>query len=137
MSTDLKRLLVSEHPVDRAAAGRRLASLAGRPDVDSLLHGLLLHDENTLLPFETAEALSKRRDSAGMRVLAKALGEADPRDLQFHWILDAVGNVWMQTLEDAATAQRLCSALIDDADNSVRTGARELLDFSRPTSASR
>jgi hypothetical protein len=133
ISTDLERLLASRHPVDRAAAGRRLASLAGRPDVDSLLHALLLHDEDTLVPFETAEALSERRDSVGTRILAKAVAEADHRDLPFHWILDAVGNVWMQTFEDAATAQRLCAALIDDADSSVRTGARELLDFTKPT----
>jgi hypothetical protein len=136
ISTDLERLLASRHPVDRAGAGRQLASLAGRPDVDGLLHELLLHDEDTLVSSGTAEVLAERRDPAGTRVLAKAVAEADHRDLPFHWILDAVGNVWMQTFEDAAIAQRLCTALMADPDDSVRIGARELLDFTRPTKAS-
>lgn len=126
---DLERLVTSPLPPDRAEAGRWLAGRAGQPRTDALLHQLLLRDETTLVPYEVAEALLERRDVAGGRVLARAIAEADHRDLDYHWILDAVGNVWMQTFEDLRLAQSLWSALIDDVDPTVATGARELLDF--------
>lgn len=72
---------------------------------------------------------SERRDLAGSRVVARAIAGADHRDLTYHWILDAVENVWMQTVEDVRLAQSLCSALIDDVEPSVAAGGRELLEF--------
>jgi len=48
---------------------------------------------------------SERRDLAGSRVVARAIAGADHRDLTYHWILDAVENVWMQTVEDVRLAR--------------------------------
>ena len=45
--------------------------------------------------------------------------------------LDAVESVWMQTAEDVTTAGVLCSALVEDPDRAVCTGARELFQFTR------
>ena len=130
-SADIDRLLASPSPTDRVEAGRKLAELAGQPQVDALLLRLLLMDDNTLVPHEVAEALLERRDLVSSRVLAQAVAEADHRDLTYHWILDAVETVWMQTAEDVATAGAICSALVEDADRSVSTGGRELLHFTR------
>ena len=130
-SADIDRLLASPDPLDRVEAGRKLAELSGQPRVDALLLRLLLMDDNTVVPFEVAEALLERRDLVSSRVVARAVAEADHRDLTYHWILDAVESVWMQTAQDVATAGVLCSALVEDPDRAVCTGARELFQFTR------
>lgn len=94
-----------------------------------MLLRLLLLDDNTLVPHEVAAALLERRDLSGSRLVARAVAQADPRDLIYHWILDAVENVWMQTVADVRIAHELSSKLTDDVDPMVAAGARELLDF--------
>jgi hypothetical protein len=123
------RLLASQLPPDRVEGGRWLAERAGHPKADAVLLRLLLLDDNTLVPHEVAEALLERRDLLGSRLVARAVAEADHRDLIYHWILDAVENVWMQTVADVRIAQELSSRLTDDVDPLVAAGARELRDF--------
>ena len=123
------QLLASSLPPDRVEGGRWLAERAGHPEADDLLLRLLLLDDNTFVPHEVAEVLLERRDLSGSRLVARAVAEADHRDLTYHWILDAVENVWMQTAEDLRIAQDLRSELADDVDPRVATGARELRDF--------
>ncbi|WP_324276875.1 hypothetical protein [Blastococcus brunescens] len=123
------QLLASSLPPNRAEGGRWLAERAGHPEADDLLLRLLLLDDNTFVPHEVAEVLLERRDLSGSRLVARAVAEADHRDLTYHWILDAVENVWMQTAEDLRIAQDLCCELADDVDPRVATGARELRDF--------
>ena len=123
------QLLASHLPPDRVEGGRWLAERAGRPQADAMLLRLLLLDDNTLVPHEVSAALLERRDLSGSRLVARAVAEADPRDLIYHWILDAVENVWMQTVADVRIAQELSSKLTDDVDPMVAAGARELRDF--------
>jgi hypothetical protein len=126
---NVARLLASHLPLDRVEGGRWLAQRAGEPMADSVLLQLLLMDENTLVPHEVAEVLLERRDLSASRVVARAVADSDHRDLIYHWILDAVENVWMQTEEGVRVAQDLCLRLADDLDPIVATGARELLAF--------
>lgn len=106
-----------------------LARRAGEPKTDALLHRLLHRAENTLVPHEVAEAVAAAARCAGSGVVARAIAEADHRDLDHHWMLDAVESVWMQNVEHLRVAQSLCAALMGDVDPSVVSGARELLDF--------
>jgi hypothetical protein len=91
-----------------------------------LLLDLLLDKQNTLVTYETAEALLARKDYAGTRVIARAAAQGDPRDLSIAWLADAVNDSWLQEADDAQTALTLCSTLADDPNALVRDGAEKL-----------
>lgn len=126
LSSEVRALAKSPHPPDRAEAGRRLATFAGRSDVDDLLLHLVLDENDTLVTFETAKALLARGDTASARVIARAAALVDPRDSTSDWLSDAVNDVWLQNTDDARTALGVCSALADDPEAAVREGAIEL-----------
>jgi len=125
----LLQLAVSPEVPDRMDAGQGLARYAGRPAVDALLHRLLLDEQNTAITYETAEALLARGDLVGARAVARAMAEADPRDLTAAWLLDAVHNAWRLRQEDVDRARRLCEALVSSGDALVRRGAAGLLVY--------
>ncbi|MFF2205729.1 hypothetical protein [Streptomyces sp. NPDC058145] len=61
----------------RAAAGRQLATIAGREEVAPVLERLLLDPHDTGVTQETAEALLQRRDLVGLRTVLAALSRAE------------------------------------------------------------
>ncbi|MFE3526507.1 hypothetical protein ACFXOD_33850 [Streptomyces sp. NPDC059161] len=65
----------------RAAAGRRLAAAVTAPETAPVLHRLLLDGQDTAVVQETAEALLRRRDAWGLRVVLKALSDAERDDV--------------------------------------------------------
>lgn len=125
----LPQLALSPHFSERVEAGHGLARYAGRQSVDALLHRLLLDDQDTLVTYETAEALLARGDLVGARQVARAVAEVDPWDLAAAWIGSAVHNEWRLRPEDMAEGRRLCEALVDSDDDSVRRGAADLLVY--------
>jgi hypothetical protein len=125
----LLQLAVSEQVPERMEAGHGLARYAGQPAVDGLLHRLLLDEADTAVTYETAVALLARGDLVGARALARAVAEADPWDLTAAWIGDAVHNEWRLRPEGMAQGRRLCEALVDSDEDSVRRGAANLLVY--------
>ena len=117
------QLAISAEVPDRMEAGQRLASFAGQPTADALLRRLLLDDENTAVTYETAEAHLARKDLAGARAVARAIAEADPRDLTAAWIGDAIYGEWMMRQEDIDLGYQLCEALLNSDETPVRQGA--------------
>ena len=90
---DLNALDIDADRFRRAAAGQALGHLTS---------GASSVGRRTEVPMARC---SERRDLAGSRVVARAIARADHRDLTYHWILDAVENVWMQTVEDVRLAR--------------------------------
>ena len=125
----LLQLAASGTVTERVDAGSRLAHFAGQPTADSLLHRLLLDDEDTAVTYETAEALLARKDLAGARAVARAIAEADPQDLTAAWIGDAIHGEWMMRQEDIDLGHQMCEALLDSDEASVREGAAELAAY--------
>ena len=123
------QLAISREVPDRMEAGQCLASFAGQPTADALLHRLLLDDEDTAVTYETAEALLTRKDLAGARAVARAAAEADPQDLTAAWIGDAVHNEWRMRQEDLDLGHHLCAALLNSDETPVRQGAAALAAY--------
>ncbi|MFD2469755.1 hypothetical protein [Amycolatopsis silviterrae] len=110
---------------DRADAGRALASFAAMPEAKGPLLGLVLDADNTFVTRETAEALLRRLDAAGLAVVAAALGDADPN--QGDWIYTAVDDVFVVDDAERDAALRECEALEEDTDERTRRGAKRLI----------
>jgi hypothetical protein len=125
----LLQLAVSPQVPERMEAASGLARYAGQQAVDALLHRLLLDEQDTAVTYETAEALLARGDLVGARAVARAVAEADPWDLTAAWIGDAVHNEWRLRHEDMDKGRRLCEALVNSDDDSVRRGAADLLVY--------
>jgi HEAT repeat protein len=113
---------------DRADAGRSLASFAEMPEARGPLLELVLDDGDTFVTRVTAEALLRRQDSAGLAVVASALGTVGP-DHPNHadWIHTAVLDVFMVFSRDRDAAVRVCEVLARDPDEQVRCGADQLI----------
>jgi hypothetical protein len=103
---------------ERAAEARRLAHEVGQDDADSRLLALLLDRDDTSVSQSAAEALLDRRDRLGLRLYAKAFGQAaeDTRNKLGDCLYDDSGERWGQV-------ERLLPGLSDDADEQVRSGA--------------
>ena len=123
------QLAISPEVPDRMEAGLRLAPFAGQPTADALLHRLLLDEENTAVTYDTAEALLARKDLTGARAVARAIAEADPRDLTAAWIGDAVHSEWRMRQEDLDLGHQLCETLINSDEAPVRQGAAALAAY--------
>ncbi|MGW4400619.1 hypothetical protein ACWEHA_35455 [Amycolatopsis nivea] len=121
----LIRLSESPGYLDRADAGRALASFAEMPEAKGPLLGLVLDADNTFVTRETAEALLRRHDSAGLAVVAAALADADQN--QGDWIHTAVDDVFVVYDTERDAALRECQALEEDADERTRRGAKLLI----------
>jgi hypothetical protein len=110
---------------DRADAGRSLASFAEVPEAGKALLDLVLDAGDTFVTRETATALLRRQDTAGLAMVASALAAADPNHAD--WIHTAVLDVFMVFAADRDAALRECEALARGADEQVRRGGRRLI----------
>ena len=110
---------------DRADAGRALAVFADVKQARESLLRLVLDPHDTLITRVTTEALLRRHDMAGCAVVSHALAVAD--DNHSDWIHTAIADVMGVHGRDRNAAVRTCRAMLDDADERVRTGARLLI----------
>jgi hypothetical protein len=122
----LLRLADSADGQDRMDAGRGLVVFAERPEARSRLLSLVLDADDTAVTAETAEALLRRHDEIGVRIVAEALTDAD--DDHLNWIAAAAGWVFLFRSDHDAAVQT-CRALVDDLDPRLRAGAGQLLDL--------
>lgn len=109
---------------DRADAGRGLACFAEMEEAVGPLLELVLDREDTFVTRVTAEALLRRQDRAGLRVVASALAVASPTHSD--WIHTTILDVFAIYASDRDAAGRLCEALTRDTDERVALGARKL-----------
>jgi hypothetical protein len=114
----LLRLAGSRAYQDRADAGRALASFAEMPESAQPLHRLLLDADDTFVTLMTAEALLRRKDPAGLALVARALADAD--DSHADWISTAVHNMYMIYASERDAAIRMCDALLEQPDPGIR-----------------
>ncbi|MEU8517816.1 hypothetical protein AB0C76_40560 [Kitasatospora sp. NPDC048722] len=112
---------------DRANAGRQLAAHADVPEVAEVLLRLLQDGHDTAVTQETAEALLRRRDLRGLRLVLVAFAGADV-DTVDH-LGDAILNVCLQSDEDQEYFEGLATVLASAAepDEAARTEAAHLL----------
>ncbi|MEV6681036.1 hypothetical protein AB0N09_29850 [Streptomyces erythrochromogenes] len=85
---------------------------------------LVLDRENTFVTRATAEALLRRQDRSGLRVVASALAVADPN--HGDWIHTAVLDAFAVYADERDEAMRICEELAGDPDERVASGARLL-----------
>jgi hypothetical protein len=106
---------------ERAAEARLLASDAGAGDVDGRLLALLLDPENTAVSQAAADALLARQDGLGLRLYAKAFGQAaeDTRNKLGDCLYDDSGERW-------GHVERLLPTVAEDADPQIQRGADAL-----------
>ncbi|MFJ5220454.1 hypothetical protein ACIP98_37940 [Streptomyces sp. NPDC088354] len=109
---------------DRADAGHGLAGFAEMEEAVGPLLELVPDRENTFVTRVTAQALLRRVDKAGLRVVASAPAVADPG--HGDWIHTAVLDVFAIYAGERDDAMRLCEELARNPDGRVALGAREL-----------
>ncbi|MGW0607194.1 hypothetical protein [Streptomyces sp. NPDC002640] len=132
MDRDLRRAVVvtlgelgrSDDWRDRADAGHGLAGFAEMQEAVEPLLQLVLDPRDTFVTRRTAEGLLRRKDRAGLAIVASALAVAN--DNQADWIHTAVVDVFSLFSEDLDEALRLCEEMSGDADARVARGARRL-----------
>ncbi|MFE2410090.1 hypothetical protein ACFXDE_17315 [Kitasatospora sp. NPDC059408] len=117
---------------DRANAGRQLAAHADVPEVAAVLRRLLQDGQDTAVTQGTAEALLRRRDLLGLRLVLAAFAGADV-DTTDH-LGDAILNVCLRSDEDQEYFEGLATELASDAepDEAARTEAGLLLQEWNP-----
>ncbi|OKI15989.1 HEAT repeat domain-containing protein [Streptomyces sp. CB03911] len=120
----LIELARSHHYRDRADAGKALAALADTPEALDPLLELVLDPADTYVTRVTSEALLRRKDSIGLKVVASALAIADPSHSE--WIHTAVDDVLTLFGDDRDNAMRLCEEMSHDTDGRIALGARQL-----------
>lgn len=125
MVAALVRLAGSPDCRDRADAGRALANFAEMVDAAEPLLGLVLDADDTFVTRATTEALLRRKDPAGLALVASALAAADPDHAD--WIDTAVLDVFSLFAGDRDAAVRECEALGRHADERTRDGADQLI----------
>ncbi|MFD8735870.1 hypothetical protein ACFV06_13190 [Streptomyces sp. NPDC059618] len=132
MDSDLRRAVVaklgelgrSNDWRDRADAGHSLAGFAEMPDAAELLLGLVLDSGDTFVTRRTAESLLRRKDRAGLTIVASALAVAN--DNHADYIHTAIVDVFSISSDDLDEALRICDALSGHTNNRVARGARQL-----------
>ncbi|MFH7335580.1 hypothetical protein [Streptomyces sp. KHY 26] len=117
----------------RARAGRDLASSAEVPEAAEALAKLLLDAADTAVTRCTAEALVRAGTVDALRLLARAVPEAD--DNQADWLRTGVGDALAGAggEPDAAAVAavvEVCGRLARDPRAAVRRGAAEILAWS-------
>ncbi|WP_234365276.1 hypothetical protein [Streptomyces sp. RTd22] len=107
----------------RARAGRDLASFADVPEAAEALAGLLLDAEDTAVTRRTAEALTRAGTVAAVRLIARAVAEAD--DNHADWLQTGVQDalVGPDRVPDIAA---VCGQLAHHPEGAVRRGASEI-----------
>ncbi|MFK0296374.1 hypothetical protein ACIQU6_38695 [Streptomyces sp. NPDC090442] len=109
---------------DRADAGHGLAGFAEMEEALGPLLELVFDPGDTFVTRVTTEALLRRKDTAGLTIVASALAVADPH--HGDWIHTAVVDVFSIFSRDRDDAIRLCEELSQDADDRVARGAWQL-----------
>lgn len=104
----------------RAHAGHDLAAFADVPEAAETLVGLLLDVKDTAVTRQTAEALTRVRTVAAIRLLARAVAEAD--DNQADWLQTGVHDA-LGGPGDVPDVIAACGKLARDPQGSVRRGA--------------
>ncbi len=109
----------------RAAAAHDLAREyeTGDPELDRLLHSLLLDREDTAVTVPAAQALLLRGTSDAARLVFKAVAEADDDTIQ-----DLGDEIVFASSRTPAVEQWARAALTDE-DGQVREGAAEVLSW--------
>jgi len=105
----LVELATSDAWLDRADAGRALASFAELPESREPLLRLVLDAEDTFVTRVTAEALLRRNDRAGIAIVAEALAAADFQHGTY--IHEAVEAVFLVFASERDQAMAICEAL--------------------------
>ncbi|MFD4690918.1 hypothetical protein [Streptomyces sp. NPDC058463] len=132
MDVDLRRAAVealaelgrSDDWRDRADAGHSLAGFAEMPQAVEPLLGLVLDPGDTFVTRRTAEGLVRRKDRAGLTIVASALAVAN--DNYADWIHTAVVDVFSIFSDDLDEALRIYEEMAGDEDDRVARGARRL-----------
>ncbi|WP_082598697.1 MULTISPECIES: hypothetical protein [unclassified Kitasatospora] len=114
---------------DRADAGHGLAGFAEMPEAVRPLLELVLDPDDTFVTLVTARAVLRRKDRAGLRIVASALATADEN--RSDWIHTAIVDVFGIFAIDRDDAMRLCEEMSRDADGHVALGARQLHEILR------
>jgi hypothetical protein len=109
---------------DRADGGRALANFAEATGSRETLVRLVLDASDTFVTLMTAEALLRRQDRAGLKIVAEALFSADLQHRTY--IHEAVTAVFMVFAAERDRAVETCDSLSLDANTQVRGGAVEL-----------
>ncbi len=109
---------------DRADAGHGLARFADMPEALGPLLDLVLDSDDTLVTRVTAEAVLRRKDRIGLTIVASAMAVASPNHSD--WIHTAIVDVFGIFSEDRDNALRLCEEMLQDADDRLARGARQL-----------
>lgn len=125
--TALVSLAASPHYLDRAAAGRCLASFADVPAARDALLPLVLDTADTFVTLATTEALLRRGDAVGLTIVCAGASVAENERLD--WIYTAVQSVLGVFERDRDDAVRICRGLADDPAQEVpvRSGATRLI----------
>ncbi|WP_406389953.1 hypothetical protein [Streptomyces sp. NBC_00887] len=132
MDGDLRRAAVvalvalgrSDDWRDRADAGHSLAGFAEMREAVEPLLGLVLDPGDTFVTRRTAEGLLRRKDRAGLTIVASALAVAN--DNHADYIHTAVVDVLSIFSYDLDEALRLCEEMAGDNDDRVARGSRRL-----------
>nr|MDT0516126.1 hypothetical protein [Streptomyces sp. DSM 41633] len=112
---------------DRADAGRGLAGFAEMPEAAGPLLELVLDKGDTYVTRVTAQALLRRKDRAGLAIVASALAAADPN--RHDWICTAIIDVLSTFSSDRDEAAEVSEELARDTDEHVSLGAGQLLQI--------
>ncbi|MFD5393420.1 hypothetical protein ACFWJW_04180 [Streptomyces sp. NPDC127097] len=132
VDTDLRRAAVvalgelgrSQDYRDRADAGHSLAAFAEMEEAIGPLLELVLDPGDTFVTRRTAEALLRRRDRAGLTIVASALAVANSS--RSDWIHTAIVDVFSIFSDGRDKALRLAEEMSRDTDARVALGARQL-----------
>ncbi|MFC1436649.1 hypothetical protein ABUW04_00110 [Streptacidiphilus sp. N1-10] len=114
----------SPHYRDRADAGHGLARFAELQEAQGPLLDLVLDPHDTFVTRVTAEALLQRTDRIGLAIVASALAVTD--ESHGEWIHTAIHDVFGIFSNKRDSAVQVCEELLQDPDDRVARGARQL-----------
>ncbi|MFJ8129267.1 hypothetical protein [Streptomyces hydrogenans] len=120
----LGALARSEDWRDRADAGHGLAAFAETPEAVEPLLALVLDPGDTYVTRRTAESLLRRKDRAGLTIVASAPAVAE--DNHADWIHTAVVDVFSIFADDLDEAVLLTEELSAGPDTRTAPGAHRL-----------
>ncbi len=123
--TSLLALASSPAYQDRIDAGWGLARFAEVAEAQQALVKLVLDNRDTGVTYATAEALLRRFDTLGLRLVATALATANWE--QAGWIEQAIRKVLGFTSGDRDAAVERCEPLTHSTNEEIRRGATRLL----------
>ncbi|MFD7983568.1 hypothetical protein ACFV4M_09325 [Kitasatospora indigofera] len=114
----------SQNYRDRADAGHGLAGFAEMQEARGPLLELVLDAGDTFVTRVTAVAVLRRRDRIGLTIVASALAVANSN--HGDWIHTAIRDVFSIFSEERDSAMQLCEEMLQDPDDHVALGARQL-----------